>query len=85
MGGHVGDCKGGLWGQGGGTPQGVQLARPQYIARKPHYTGIELYVLCDNTHGYVVDVYLYTGRHGRIHRTGTCAGNPRVKGIGGRG
>ena len=53
----------------------------QYIARKPHSTGIKLYVLCDNTYGYVFDVYLYTGRRGRIRRTGTCAGNLDAKGI----
>ena len=38
----------------------------EYIARKPHSTGIKLYVLCDHTHGYVLDVYLYTGRHGTL-------------------
>ena len=53
----------------------------QYIARKPHFTGRKLYVLCDNTYGYVFDVYLYTGCRGRIHRTGTCAGNVDAKGI----
>ena len=51
----------------------------QYIARKPHSTGIKVYVLCDNTYGYVFDVYLYTGRRGRIRRTGTCAGNLDAK------
>ena len=30
----------------------------QYIARKPHSTAIKMYVLCDNTYGYVSDVYL---------------------------
>ena len=53
----------------------------QYIARKPHSTGIKLYVLCDNTYGYVFDVYLYTGRRGRIRRTSTCARNLDAKGI----
>ena len=35
-----------------------------FIARKPHSTGIKLYCLADATSGYVVDMYLYTGRRG---------------------
>ena len=42
---------------------------------------IKLYVLLDNTYGYVFDVYLYTGRRGRIRRTGTCARNLGAKSI----
>ena len=53
----------------------------QYIARKPHASGIKLYVLADNTEGYVVDVYLYTGRRGRVRRFGSCAGNFDAKRI----
>ena len=53
----------------------------QHIARKPHSTGIKPYVLCDNTHDYVIDVYLYTGRRGHICRTGTCAGDFDAKAI----
>ena len=53
----------------------------QYIARKPYATGIKLYVLADNTGGYVVDVYLYTGRRGRVRRFGSCAGNFDAKRI----
>ena len=53
----------------------------QYIARKPDSTGIKLYVLCDNKYGYVVNVYLYTGRRRHIRRTGTCARNLDPKGI----
>ena len=39
----------------------------QYIARKPHATGIQLYVLADNTGGYVLDVYLYISCFGPAH------------------
>ena len=53
----------------------------QYIARKPHATGIKLYVLADNTGGYVVDLYLYTGRQGKVRRFGSCAGNFDAKRI----
>ena len=54
----------------------------QYIARKPHASGIKLYVLADNTGGgYLVDVYLYTGRRGRVRRFGSCAGNFDAKRI----
>ena len=51
----------------GGRCMGLQ----QYIARKPHATDIKLYVLADNTGGYVVDVYLYTGRRGLGRVQGT--------------
>jgi hypothetical protein len=34
----------------------------QYIARKPHTTGIKLYCLCDPDTGFVFDAYLYSGR-----------------------
>ena len=44
-----------------------------FIARKPHSTGIKLYCLADATSGYVVDMYLYTGR------TGTCGGSATVR------
>ena len=40
-----------------------------------------MYVLCDNTHGYVLDVYLYTSRRGRLRRYGSCSGNLDAKGI----
>ena len=44
-------------------------------ARKPHSTGIKLYCLADATSGYVVDMYLYTGRRGHLGRFGNSAGN----------
>ena len=46
-----------------------------FIARKPHSTGIKLYCLADATSGYVVDMYLYTGRRGHLRRFGNSAGN----------
>ena len=46
-----------------------------FIARKPHSTGIKLYCLADATSGYVVDMYLYTGRRGDLRRCGNSAGN----------
>ena len=46
-----------------------------FIARKLHSTGIKLYCLADATIGYVVDMYLYTGRRGHLRRFGNSAGN----------
>ena len=60
---------------------GRSIGLCQYIARKPHSIGIKLYVLCDNTHGCVLDVYLCTGRRGRLRRYGSCSGNLDAKGI----
>ena len=52
-------------------------ARPlrMFIAHKPHSTGIKLYRLADATSGYMVHMYLYTGRHGHLRRFGNSAGN----------
>ena len=57
------------------------MGLPHYIARKRHATGIKLYVLADNTGGYVVDIYLYTGRWGKVRRLESCAGNFDAKRI----
>ena len=46
-----------------------------FIARKPHSTGIKLYCLADATSGYVVEMYLYTGRRGHLRPFGNNAGN----------
>ena len=46
-----------------------------FIARKPHSTGIKLYCLADATSGYVVDMYLYTGRRGHLRWFGNSSGN----------
>ena len=46
-----------------------------YIVRKPHNTGIKLHCLADAGTGYIVDVYLYTGRRGVLRRHGCGAGN----------
>ena len=45
------------------------------IVRKPHNTGIKLYCLADTGTGYIVDLYLYTGRRGLLRRQGCGAGN----------
>ena len=42
---------------------------------EPHNTGIKLYCLADAGTGYIVDVYLYTGRRGVLRRHGCGAGN----------
>ena len=42
-----------------------------FITRKPHSTGIRLCCLADATSGYVVDIYLYTGRRGHVRRCGS--------------
>ena len=34
----------------------------QFIPRKPHSTGIKLYVFADSVHPLVTDVYLYAGK-----------------------
>ena len=60
---------------------GGSIGLRQYIARKPHSTGIKFYVLCDNTHGQVLEFYLYTGRRGHLRRYGSCSGNLDAKGI----
>ena len=77
------------WEIGGGGVCGDEAVVPrtgsnwhevrQYIAHKAHSTNITLYLLCDNTYGYVFDVYLYKGRRGRIRQTGPCAGNLDAK------
>ena len=69
----------------GGTATGDETLVPHtglragplkmYIVRKPHNTGIKLYCLADAGTGYIVDVYLYTGRRGVLRRHGCGAGN----------
>ena len=46
-----------------------------YVVRKPHNTGIKLYCLADAGTGYIVDMYLYTGRRGVLRRHSCGAGN----------
>ena len=56
--------------------KGIRAGPPgMFIARKPHSTGIKHYCLADATSGYVVDMYLYTGRRGHLRRFGNSAGN----------
>ena len=40
----------------------------QFIPRKPHSTGLKLYVLDDGSGPYVYHVYLYTGKRRPLHR-----------------
>ena len=49
----------------------------QYIARKPHATGIKLYILGDNTRGGT----LWTSTSRRVRRFRSCAGNFDAKRI----
>ena len=53
----------------------------QYTAREPHLADRKLYVLCDITHRYVLDVYLSMGHHGHLPRYGSCSGGVDTKGI----
>ena len=57
------------------------LGLRQYIGRKPRSTGIKLDVLADNGGSYVFDVYLYTGRRGKVHRFGSCCGKYDAQGM----
>ena len=46
-----------------------------FIPRKPHATGVKLYVLADSTAPYVVDMYMYQGKcHIRGARKYACVG-----------
>lgn len=40
----------------------------QFVARKPHNTGLKLYVLSDGRCAYAANVYLYVGRRGVLRR-----------------
>ena len=74
----VGYRWGGVWGRGHCPPHrwpvhgATAIHRPQ----APCHRYIKLYVLADNTGVYVVDVYLYTGRRGRVRRFGSCSEAP---------
>ena len=39
-----------------------------FIARKPHSTGIKLFVVADLVHPFVTDIFLYAGKRVRIFR-----------------
>ena len=45
------------------------------MVRKPHNTGIKFQCLVDASTGYIMDVYLYTGRRGVLRLHGCGAGN----------
>ena len=59
------------------------LGLRQYNARKPHSTGIKLHFLANNGGGggYIFDVYLYTGRRGKVRHFGSCCGKDDAKAI----
>ena len=42
----------------------------QCVEGKNQSTSIKLFLLCDNKHGYAIDVWLYTRRRGGIRGTG---------------
>ena len=58
-------------------------ARPlrQFILRKPHSTGVKLYVLVDVVEPYVTNIYLYVGARGRLRRASTVQGNMNTRQI----
>ena len=47
----------------------------QFVPRKPHSTGLKLYVLADSCRSYVIDMFLYCSKPGVVRRA-----NPRVTG-----
>jgi hypothetical protein len=53
----------------------------QFIPRKPHSTGLKLYVLADAAQNYVSDVYFYTGRRGNLRKNSPHAGSLTAAGI----
>ena len=50
----------------------------QFIPRKPHSTGIKLYVLGDSVHPFITDVFLYAGKRVRIFREREQVVGPRT-------
>ena len=53
----------------------------QFIPRKPHSTGVKLYVLADAVEPYVTNVYLYVGARGQLRRASTVQGNMNARQI----
>ena len=47
----------------------------QFIPRRPHLTGVKLYVLADAVEPYVTNVYLYVGACGQLRRASTVQRN----------
>ena len=56
--------------------KGKRCARlRQFVPRKPHSSGLKLYVLADSCRRYVIDMFLYCSKPGVVRRA-----NPRVTG-----
>ena len=53
----------------------------QFIPRKPHSTGVKLYVLADAVDPYDTNVYLYVGARGQQRRASTVQGNMNARQI----
>ena len=49
-----------------------------FIPRKPHSTGIKLFVLTDSVHRFVTDIFLYAGRRVRIFQGRENVAGPRT-------
>ena len=50
----------------------------QFIPRKPHSTGIKLYVLGDSVHPFITDIFLYAGKRVRVFRDHPQVAGPRT-------
>ena len=50
----------------------------QFIPRKPHSTGIKLYVLGDSVHPFITDIFLYAGKRVRVFRDYPQVAGPRT-------
>ena len=50
----------------------------QFIPRKPHSTGIKLYVLGDSVHPFITDIFLYAGKRVRVFRDHPLVAGPRT-------
>ena len=49
-----------------------------FIPRKPHSTGINLFVLADSVHPFVADIFLYAGKRVRIFQGRENVAGPRT-------
>ena len=67
------------WTMGGAAMGNTEGPLKMYIVRKPHNTGIKRYCLADAGAGYIMDVYLYTGRRGVLRQHGCGAGNVNAR------
>ena len=79
------------WGLASGLASGDEIVVPhkgiragplrQFIPRKPHSTGVKLYVLAYAVEPYVTNVYLYVGARGQLRRASTVQGNMNARQI----